>query len=310
MAGENLLPAPADCAADAPACPPADAGATAPDLDVRADASAPKVEELLDRMKDVLASSAAAIASAGRAVGDAVLGLARGIGSLLDGLVASLRGMDKAEQRLAAYSGVAVGGATLSVPGFRLMPRGVGRKLLAPLALLPGFSRIAKDELLEHDGRAKLFDAIRENPGVRLGELAKALEMPWGTTLHHLRKLRADRLITFQSVGAHKCYFVNGSGLSPTEMQAASHIRGDTLEGVASWINAHPKTNLKELAAGLGISSPLAAFHVGKLQRAGLVQKVRDGRAVRLILSARLPGPLLAATAPPGSGPGLCPTPA
>lgn len=169
-----------------------------------------------------------------------------------------------------------------------------GRKLASLLPAIPLFSRIEKDELLENGRRARLFEFIRHNPGARLGEISKALGLPWGSTLHHLRKLRSERLVTFKQTGHHKCYFINGSGLSEHQMTAVSVLKGDTLQRIARFIEAHPRTNLKDLASAMQISSPLAAFHVRKLEIAGLVVKQRDGKEIRLEMA----GPVAATPVP------------
>jgi Mn-dependent DtxR family transcriptional regulator len=278
-----------------------------------------KKPDLLDRIGSALGGAAAAVGDAAGAVGRAVAGAAAAVCNLLasmgaaiaSGAAAAVAGFVALVQALVkplaqllihhkpaamsgtAYAGAAAAGTAAITGGAQAGAWWSWRKLAPLLALVPGFSRIAKDELLDHDRRAKIFEMIKQNPGIRLSELAHGLDLPWGSCMHHLRKLRADRLITFKQVGHHKCYFVNGSGLSDHEMAAVSLVKGDTLQGIAAYLDANPRVSLKELAQGVGISSPLAAFHVGKLARAGLVQKVRDGRSVRLVLAAPLPHALL-----------------
>ena len=200
-----------------------------------------------------------------------------------------------------AYAAASAGVTAVAAGGLQAGLYALLRRYGLWLALVPGFSRIAKDELLEHDRRARIYELIKQNPGVRLSELAHGLELPWGSAMHHLRKLRADRLIMFKAVGHHKCYFVNGSGLSEQAMAAASILKGDTLTDIATFLQKNPRASLKELAVGVGISSPLAAFHVGKLEKAGLVTKERDGRSVRLLLAPNVPSQLPGANAAIGT---------
>ncbi len=157
------------------------------------------------------------------------------------------------------------------------------------LPLLGLFSRIDKDELLEHERRARIYELIKQNPGIHLSEIARELEYAWGTTLHHLRKLRADHLILFKDVGHHKSFFINGSGLSEIQMQAMSLVKNGTLAHLAHYLEDHPRVSLKELSEALNISPPLAAFHIRKLEKAGFVSKVRDGKSVRLSTTQALP---------------------
>lgn len=285
------------CQVDPAACPPSDDEAASPVEDVEAAAPVavpqPPGADLLAKVEEILKDAAGAVSgAAGEAAGMAGAAMAA-VGAAFMALMRSYAELwllyKPANMPIDAYAGIAAGSTGVAAMGAQGSLYYAWRKLLPFLAMVPGFSRIAKDELLEHERRARIHDAIRQNPGVRLGELSRLLDIPWGSCMHHLRKLRADRIIMFKQVGHHKCFFINGSGLSENEMQAASVLKGDTLQSVAAWIEQHPGTSLKDLALGLGISPPLAAFHVGKLETAGLVQKTRDGRSVQLHVATRLP---------------------
>lgn len=238
---------------------------------------------------DATAQAAQATAAAVLAVGAAVMAAVRAYA----GFLLSFR---PARMDLVAFAGLASTATAAAAAGVQTGLWRLGRRLAPYLGALPLFSRIEKDALLEHDRRAKIFDFIQANPGAHLSEISRRLEIPWGSALHHIRKLRADRLILFKAVGHHKCFFVNGSGLSSQEMAAASVVKGQTLQQIANYIQEHPRTNLKELAQAVRITSPLAAFHVRKLERAGLVLKTRDGKSVRLqpvAFRPTLPAPAL-----------------
>lgn len=241
------------------------------------------------------------------AVGGAVASTFLGIGALV---VGALRGLAEALVQVkprqvdsttyAAMAGGAVGAAAL---GAQVGAAWAWKKLF-PLGLggLGLFSRIDKDELLENDRRARIFELIKSNPGIHLSEIARELDFAWGTTLHHLRKLRADRLILYKEMGHHKSFFVNGSGLSEKQMEAMSLIKNGTLSRLAQYLENHPRVSLKELSEALQISPPLAAFHIRKLEKAGLVQKVRDGKSVRLSTTQALPAGFLQTLGVPEGG--------
>ncbi|MBI2078329.1 MAG: winged helix-turn-helix transcriptional regulator [Euryarchaeota archaeon] len=222
------------------------------------------------------------VASAAGALGDLWLTLFAPLGALL-GLLKPA-GMGTGAYALTATAGTAVvagGGQAGSYLAWKkFLPLGLG---------LPLFSRIEKDELLENERRARIFELIKQNPGIHLSEIARSLDFAWGTTLHHLRKLRADRLVMFKSMGHHKSFFINGSGLSERQMEALSLVKNGTLANLAHYLEGHPRTTLKELSEALGISPPLAAFHIRKLEKAGFVTKVRDGKSVRLTTTEALP---------------------
>lgn len=240
-----------------------------------------------------------AVAAGFAGIGAVVVGLLRGLAEGLVGL--KPRGVDSQ-----VYAGAVAGGFAATTFAAQAGSLWAWRKLF-PLGIGLGlFSRIEKDELLENERRARIFELIRANPGIHLSEIARELDFAWGTTLHHLRKLRADHLILYKEMGHHKSFFVNGSGLSEKQMEAMSLIKNGTLSRLAQYLETHPRVSLKELSEALQISPPLAAFHIRKLEKAGLVQKVRDGKSVRLSTTQALPAGFLqtiAAPAPPAAMP-------
>jgi len=312
----------AQCAADPAKCQ-VESAAASPLMEAKPDVEAPLVPkvskpDLLDKIQESIGDAVGAVGDAagavGRAIGntvgalaDAVTAVFAAVGRVAIATVAFLVAVFQflvyplAEFFLAkkpagmptvAYAAAASGATAVAAGGAQASLYALWKKFGLLLGLVPGFSRIAKDELLDHDRRAKIFEMIKQNPGIRLSELANGLELPWGSAMHHLRKLRAERLIMFKAVGAHKCYFINGSGLSEHEMAAASLLKGDTLQNIATFLTGNPGSSLKDVAKGVGISSPLAAFHVSKLERAGLIEKVREGRSVRLQLAGPIPQPM------------------
>jgi Mn-dependent DtxR family transcriptional regulator len=263
----------------------------------RAIPQAPKPPQpgLLDKVGDFFGAVGKGIGDGASAVGDGVSATFVGVGALLVVLLTPLADLFVALRPsgvpMPVWAGLAAGSTTAAATGAQAGGYFAWKKLF-PLGL-GLFSRIDKDELLENDRRARIFELIKHSPGVHLSEIARELDFAWGTTLHHLRKLRADRLIMFKEIGHHKSFFVNGSGLSETQMQAMSLIKNGTLSKLAGYLEEHPRTSLKELSEALQISPPLAAFHIRKLEKAGLVQKVRDGKSVRLTTTSALPAGFL-----------------
>jgi len=237
------------------------------------------------------------------AIGGAFAALALAIAAALHAYASFLLGLKPAAMPVAAWAAVSAGSTAVAAGAAQGGLWWALRRWGYLLALVPGFSRIAKSDLLEHDTRSHIYEMIRQNPGIRKVDVAKRLDLPWGTCVHHLRKLLADRLIAERHIGRHVSFFINGSGLSQDQMRAAAVVQGGTVQAVATFIEQNPQANLKQVAEGVGISAPLANFHVEKLVTAGLVHKVRDGRHIRLVSAAMptapsmvdgVPGPVAA----------------
>jgi len=148
-----------------------------------------------------------------------------------------------------------------------------------------GFSRINDTELLEHPLRASIFDVIKTQPGIHASQLARELDVGWGTITHHLDKLQKASLVTTRKVNNQKCFFEQGGEISRQDMAIASALKGDTASGIAQFVSTHPMTSQKQMAEALEISPALASFHVKKLVNLGVLDKFRHGKETLLTTS-------------------------
>lgn len=152
---------------------------------------------------------------------------------------------------------------------------------------LPLFSRIEKDDLLDHPLRSEIYEAIKASPGIHISQLARTVDAGWGTTIHHLRKLKDEDMVAVRTVNNQKCYFVNGNGLGRDSWAAVSALKNETARKIAQFVHANPLIAVTELSKRLGISASLVSHHVAKLSRAGVLEKVRDGRFIRLTITEK-----------------------
>ncbi len=226
------------------------------------------------------------VASAG--VADGFLFLAMG---LVNGVVAYsglVQGLRPDAMPVAAFAAVTSVGAAGSAgaggwAGFQALRKwgfmGTG------MAGIAGFSRINNDELLEHPMRAQIFDVIKTHPGIHASQLAREMEVGWGTITHHLDKLQRGQMVTTRRVNNQKCFFEQGGDISRADMQIASALKGDTASSIAAFVQAQPMTSQKTMAEALGISPALASFHVKKLVNLGVLDKIRHGKETLLTTS-------------------------
>lgn len=147
------------------------------------------------------------------------------------------------------------------------------------LAAVPLFSRIAKADLLENRVRAAIFELIQADPGINVSQISGQLDIAWGTTTHHLQKLRQERLVGIRVVGHEKCYFPNGGAYTPHEMDVLSATKGETAHRIATYLARAGPTTHGALASALDLSPALVTFHARKLERAGILARRREGRS-------------------------------
>lgn len=246
----------------------------------------------------VMAAKALAhgFAAAASATADGVVGLGSAIAS---GFAAAFAAMGAAfaligreiatarpeQMHPALYYGAVSAGSAAAVGGSGWGLWALAKKYGASLLVgMPLFSRIEKGELLDHPVRNQIYETIKTNPGIHISEIARQTGAGWGTTIHHLRKLRASDMVCIRDVNHQKCYFVNGGTFSPAEMVALSELKNEKAMRLALHVRDHPGVAVTELAAAVGISPSLVSFHANKLVKAGLLEKRREGKAVRLVV--------------------------
>lgn len=163
------------------------------------------------------------------------------------------------------------------------------RKLL-PFAS-PLFTRFERDTVLGHPRREAIYALILQTPGVSLQALARETGLSRTAVLHHLRLIESQHLIVSRRVGRSRHYFENGGRYGHDQKEAYALLQNARSKDVVEFVRSHPGSMQKALCAALGIQPSIAHWHVRRLEMAGLLRSVRQGRTV-----AYFPGSGVAAT--------------
>lgn len=156
--------------------------------------------------------------------------------------------------------------------------RAVGRFLKALPFLVPLFSRVAPERLLENPVRARVHEAVSSDPGLSLQDVRDRSGIAWGTTVHHLARLeRAGYLVSVRH-GNHRRFFPANTPVSRSRREL-SVLAHPTAHRVAAHVLAEPGTDQKSLCAALGLNNPAASKHLSRMERLGLVSVETVGRS-------------------------------
>jgi len=147
--------------------------------------------------------------------------------------------------------------------------------------LAPLYTRIKRDELLDHPARQTIYEAIEDDPGIHLSELARELDASWGTLLHHLRKLEKADLVTSEKTNGKRCFFLPGE-VSDSEQAILPALENDKARSIAEFYADNPGASQAEAAKALGYSAALVSWHLQKLEDAGVVTREREGRCQKV----------------------------
>ena len=155
------------------------------------------------------------------------------------------------------------------------------------LLLAPLYSRIRRNDVLDHEVRERIYQKIQTAPGMTIQELTTEAGVGWGTTVYHLARLEKEKLVVSRKFGSNRRYFANGT-VAPQNAQAISILRNDVSPAHRFVRPGQPRRGAegrvrepRHLPAG---RKQVPATHAGSLARAE-----RARLAAREVLSGREP---------------------
>ncbi len=144
------------------------------------------------------------------------------------------------------------------------------------------YARVPKDKVLEHDGRERVYELIKNEPGVATNNLADKVEFGWSTLTYHLRVLERTEMIVSVRDGRHKRFFDRTSGrYANGRKHLVSVLKNESTRDIATYILREPGTTQKEVGEAFGLAPSSVHWHVERLTEAELVTKLRDKHRVR-----------------------------
>jgi predicted transcriptional regulator len=166
-----------------------------------------------------------------------------------------------------------------------------GRVLLLS-GLLPLYSRIRKDQMLNHSLRDRIFKEIKSHPGVHYRRLMTQLDLKNGTLVYHLKRLEDSGLIHSELDGMYRRYYPEGlslpqstvSDLYPVGTATYNYRQYQLSEvqmAIVKVLRNNPGLSQAELAKRLGLSRRVINYHA-RLLHANMVLRIeKDGRRTR-----------------------------
>ena len=138
---------------------------------------------------------------------------------------------------------------------------------------LPLYSRLKRDDLLDHFVRGQIYGYIMSHPGEHYNHIKQKLDVTNGTLSHHLRALEFQGFIKSQRDGTYKRFY-------PTEMKIprTKGIKLSDLQlGIVDAIRQSPGLSQKDIAKREGISQQSVSYNLSLLERMGILDSSRDG---------------------------------
>ena len=143
--------------------------------------------------------------------------------------------------------------------------------------LLPLYTKIAKDEVLDKYARGKLHGYILANPGCHYSMIKQDLGLRNGTLTYHLTVLERNGLVVSERDGLLKRFYPRDF-----KIPRGKFYPKPVQETMLNIIGLRPGLSQSELARALDLKRQIVNYHARLLRQAGLVEARQDGKITRL----------------------------
>ena len=147
------------------------------------------------------------------------------------------------------------------------------------MLLIGGFRRISKKNVLEHDARHVIYQAITATPGIDVKTLTGMTGINENTLRYHLDRLIATGKIScFTRPGVVR-YFQNQGAYNQYEHMVFHYLRTDTPREILWLLYQHPGLTRQQIADALMISGPSITRQMDNLIEDRIVENRFPGRS-------------------------------
>lgn len=167
--------------------------------------------------------------------------------------------------------------------GFGILAIGLGvftesgryRLLVLFTLLLPFYSRIQKEDVLDQFVRGQIYGFIKTNPGVHYNQILRKVGVKNGTLSYHLGVLEKTELIQSRREGLkYRVFYPTGMNFPKSERFRLTDFQIQIIDS----LKRHPGLTQKELARLLGQKPQTINYNIKVLDQAGLVSVEKNGR--------------------------------
>lgn len=156
----------------------------------------------------------------------------------------------------------------------------LGLVLLVKFLAVPLFTRLSKEEALEHPNRQRIFSYVQEHPGANFREVARETGIASGTVRHHLTVLeRAGHLVEHAHQGTVRL-FENHGKFDQTWSDVVL-LREPPLAQIHAWLKENPNSPQKDILEAFevqGWSRSTTQHRLARLVEGGVATVRLQGR--------------------------------
>jgi len=174
-------------------------------------------------------------------------------------------------QREAATVGL---GAILAAA---LLSTEIGRYGAFKALVFPLYSRLKKEEVLDHFVRGQIYGYIVSHPGQHYNSMRQDLKVTNGTLSHHLRTLEMMGFIKSHRDGVFKRFYPVEVSVPQDRGVKLSDLQASILE----MIRPGSGPTQADIAGRLAVTQQTVSYNLRTLSREGAIRMEKDGRNTR-----------------------------
>jgi DNA-binding MarR family transcriptional regulator len=171
----------------------------------------------------------------------------------------------------------------------------IGKFKFFSLILVPLYSKLHHDDVLDHFVRGQIYGYIKANPGEHYNAIKKSLELKNGTLSHHLKILEKEEYIYSKRDKFFSRFYPKGMKITLNDAAQLNKIQ----KIIVNKIRKQPGLTQNEIIAILGSSQQVVSYNLTKLTRDNVLSIKKDGREKRYYINQGESEPPVSPAAPP-----------
>jgi len=141
--------------------------------------------------------------------------------------------------------------------------------------LLPVYTRIQKEDVLDQFVRGQIYGFIKTNPGAHYNQILRQVGVKNGTLSYHLGILEKTELIQSRREGLkYRAFYPTGMNFPKAERFRLTDLQIQIIRSIRD----HPGLTQKEIARVLGRKPQTINYNIKVLDQAGLISVMKAGR--------------------------------
>jgi DNA-binding transcriptional ArsR family regulator len=133
--------------------------------------------------------------------------------------------------------------------------------------------------LLALETRRRIYEHVRNFPGIHLRQIVRELALGLGTVEHHLHVLARHGMIESRLVGPKRRTFFARDGRPAADKDLLAVLRGESLRRVLECFLVDPDMDALDIATRLDLASATVSYHLQRLVKWNVLEELRIGRS-------------------------------